>query len=611
MDLLVLRRLTRELDARLRGVRIKQVYAVPKDHAALVLGLPGSPRLWFCAEPEQPHLYERPGQHATPKKPPAFAMAARKLLNGRRIEALAWIRGDRIVELRCAGDTSARVVFELVPRRSTAMIVDADDEVRAVWHPRRGRPRLAERYEALLADRRAPLEDLGEADLAALQACPDAETLARDLLRRVAGMSLLVARETATRHFAGMPLPVAAERELARAEEEPTAARIYSPAPLDTLRSLPGAKRFFLSPYTLRHAEDPEEGRGLHVTPFASLREAAATYFPLRARLRALALAHDDLESALSVAAARTRRTLDAVSGDSEGLGDAEAHRHMGDLLLAHPDAPRAADVATVPDDYADGRPVNIPIDPSSSLIDNAQRYYRKARRAERSRDRTAARRHLLRERLETLERLRGEARHTDDPAACRKLARRAERLGARTRPERWAAPEAPGRVERSHAFSRDGDRTTAPETDASSLRSTGVSRESAVQKRPSGAGIRIFVASDGTEILVGRNAAANDRLTHKMAGPHDFWLHAEGPGSHVVVRNPQRLEHPGATTLREAASLAAHFSFARGATKVNVRWTQIRHLRKPRGGPKGQVILRAAQTVLAEPMSPKELFGR
>ena len=76
------------------------------------------------------------------------------------------------------------------------------------------------------------------------------------------------------------------------------------------------------------------------------------------------------------------------------------------------------------------------------------------------------------------------------------------------------------------------------------------------------------------------------------------------------MIRNPKRAEQPSADALREAASLAAHFSFAHGATKVNVRWTQARHVKKPRGGPTGQVVLRQSKTVLAEPMPPEQLFA-
>jgi len=617
VDLLVLRRLALELDERLRGARIDQVYAVPKHHLTFVVGRRGSPRLWFCADPGQPHLYERLGAHPTPKKPPAFAMAARKLLSGRRIEALESTARDRVVTLRCAGDDAARVVFEIIPRRTTAMIVDADDEVRAVWHPRRGRPGVGQPYEPLTPDDRRTPDQLDTTDWSELQASPDTKALTRGLLQRVAGMSLLVAREIASLHLSGTPLSLAAEREIERAEGEETAARIYSPAPLESLVSLPGARSFFLAPYPLRHVEDPVDAPGLHVTTFQSLHEAAAIYYPLRAALAAADQARGDLESALDIAAARTRRTLDAVSEDSQKIGDAEAHRHLGDLLLAHPDAERRGDIATVPDDYADGVTLEVRIDPSRSLVENAQRYYHRARRADRSRQRTTTRSRRLRKRISDLEHLRAAVHEARELAHFGKLARDANRLGVKTKPERWSAPEAIPRGATDH-----GDDETAGDIDGpieprvaacpepSAGKVTGAAPPIDSQGRPVAPGIRAFTASDGSEILVGRNADANDRLTHKTAAPHDFWLHAEGPGSHVVIRNPQRNEQPTDSALAEAAALAAHFSFARGATKVNIRWTQVRHLRKPRRGPKGQVIVRQSQTVLAEPVDPGQLFG-
>ena len=122
--------------------------------------------------------------------------------------------------------------------------------------------------------------------------------------------------------------------------------------------------------------------------------------------------------------------------------------------------------------------------------------------------------------------------------------------------------------------------------------------------------GVDAFVSSDGFDILVGRSARGNEKVTHRLASPHDFWLHAEGPGSHVVIRNPTRAEEPTEDALRQAASLAAYFSRSRGATKVNVRWTQVRHVKKPRGAPTGQVVLRHSSTFLAEPLPPGRLFA-
>ncbi|MEJ7730537.1 MAG: hypothetical protein WKG00_15115 [Polyangiaceae bacterium] len=47
----------------------------------------------------------------------------------------------------------------------------------------------------------------------------------------------------------------------------------------------------------------------------------------------------------------------------------------------------------------------------------------------------------------------------------------------------------------------------------------------------------------DGWEVLVGRGDEDNDYLTFQVGEPHDLWLHVAGgtPGSHVVVRNPDR----------------------------------------------------------------------
>ena len=91
-----------------------------------------------------------------------------------------------------------------------------------------------------------------------------------------------------------------------------------------------------------------------------------------------------------------------------------------------------------MPDDYAEGELVEVRVDPSRSLVENAQRYYHKARRAERSRKRTAARSRRLRKRISDLEHLRDAAHETRELSLFAKLARDADRLEVKTKPERW-----------------------------------------------------------------------------------------------------------------------------------------------------------------------------
>ena len=113
----------------------------------------------------------------------------------------------------------------------------------------------------------------------------------------------------------------------------------------------------------------------------------------------------------------------------------------------------------------------------------------------------------------------------------------------------------------------------------------------------------RRFVSPDGFIVLVGRTAADNDVLTLKLGDPGDFWLHVAGAsGSHVVVRNPDRLDRLPRDTIRFAAALAAGHSRARGAARAEVHVARCADVSKPRGAPPGQVALRRFTTVRVAP---------
>jgi predicted ribosome quality control (RQC) complex YloA/Tae2 family protein len=114
--------------------------------------------------------------------------------------------------------------------------------------------------------------------------------------------------------------------------------------------------------------------------------------------------------------------------------------------------------------------------------------------------------------------------------------------------------------------------------------------------------GARRYRSSDGFEILVGKAAKDNDYLTFRIAKSLDLWLHAaDYAGSHVVVRNPNRLDIPP-KTLIEAAELAAFFSQARTHTKAIVHYTPKKFVHKPKGAGAGLVSLSSSKTVLVEP---------
>jgi predicted ribosome quality control (RQC) complex YloA/Tae2 family protein len=108
----------------------------------------------------------------------------------------------------------------------------------------------------------------------------------------------------------------------------------------------------------------------------------------------------------------------------------------------------------------------------------------------------------------------------------------------------------------------------------------------------------------EGFEVLIGRGDAENDTLTFEVAAPEDVWLHVAGgvAGSHVVVRNPERLAALPPTVIERAAELAAWYSKARAAGRVEVHVCRVADVSKERGAPAGQVLLRRWRRLRVRP---------
>ncbi|MBK7584109.1 MAG: DUF814 domain-containing protein [Myxococcales bacterium] len=111
----------------------------------------------------------------------------------------------------------------------------------------------------------------------------------------------------------------------------------------------------------------------------------------------------------------------------------------------------------------------------------------------------------------------------------------------------------------------------------------------------------------DGFEVLIGRGEHENDELTFRVAEPHDLWLHVGGgtPGSHVVIRNPERVEVPREVLLR-AAAFAAWFSKARSRSRVEVHVCRVADVSKPRGAPAGMVQIAREKRLKVAPEKPE-----
>ncbi|WP_437499426.1 NFACT RNA binding domain-containing protein [Sorangium sp. So ce1099] len=277
------------------------------------------------------------------------------------------------------------------------------------------------------------------------------------------------------------------------------------------------------------------------------------------------------LARAVRARRAALERRAEAVRGDLGRLGSVARLQKTGQLLLAQGGrVPRGAAKAVL-DDWETGGTIEVALDPARPPKAQAEAFFAKARRYQRGEAVMRARLAETERALAAVAALEADVAAAEArPEALEPLAQRARALGV-SRAE-LAGVGAAGGGEAGAAAGAAGAR--------------GARAGRPAPRRP----FHAFRSASGAAILVGRGAADNDALTTKHARPHDLWLHAKGvSGSHVVVPLPKGASCP-ADVLVDAATLAAHFSDARGEAVCEVSYVQRRHVRKPRGAAPGAV---------------------
>jgi hypothetical protein len=110
------------------------------------------------------------------------------------------------------------------------------------------------------------------------------------------------------------------------------------------------------------------------------------------------------------------------------------------------------------------------------------------------------------------------------------------------------------------------------------------------------------YATSDGVPILVGQSDRSNDELVRHYGSSRHLWFHVRDySGSHVLLLTngqdvPQR-------SIEEAGIIAGYYSKGRGETDLDISYTPVKQLRRPRGGKPGQVLLVSEKVIRVNPM--------
>ncbi|MEL6703530.1 MAG: NFACT family protein [Bacteroidota bacterium] len=293
---------------------------------------------------------------------------------------------------------------------------------------------------------------------------------------------------------------------------------------------------------------------------FDTIDRALRVYVRRRLGQRRFRTLFNPVEKALVAAYERRARSAEAMLDELAAPSRADRHEAFGHLLMAQAThlAPGHEEIV-LPDLLTDGAPVTIPLDPARTGIENAQRYYDRARRTRQARAHAEDR-----------------WQHVQDEAE------EAASLLADLRSQE--------RVADLERFLKDRKTDLEPFT----------GREAVGEERLP---YRRFPLPGGYEAWVGKNAKSNAELTTRHARPFDLWLHARGvPGSHVVVRVRGRDDRPGTPVIEAAAALAARYSDARGGSLVPVIVTEKKYVRPVKGGGPGLVRVDREGVVMVSP---------
>jgi predicted ribosome quality control (RQC) complex YloA/Tae2 family protein len=254
----------------------------------------------------------------------------------------------------------------------------------------------------------------------------------------------------------------------------------------------------------------------------------------------------------------KLNKVLANLERDRARLEVMREEKKLGELLKPElSKIPRGAREALVMD-WETGQARPIALDPALSAKENMEKIFARGKKAERGLPLVTARAQSTQRMLAELEQLRAVVAKAE-----------LDELLA-------LAEDEPERVSPGAAKSKSAD-----------------------EKKPIDRWSRRFEAVDGTEIRVGRGAKENDRLTLSAAKGDDVWLHARGTqGAHVLIRVPKGGK-PSPEALLDAAHLAAHYSGAKNDSKVEVVYTEARHVKKTKGDPPGRVSVAKGRTIL------------
>ena len=255
----------------------------------------------------------------------------------------------------------------------------------------------------------------------------------------------------------------------------------------------------------------------------------------------------------------KLRRTMEKTEQYSSD--ESEKYEHIGRLLLANLNnikkGMKQIDLHNFADELS---AVQITLDPAITPVENAKRYFEKAKKSKVAHQESLLRLKELSEKINILVKLETAINRVQTYDGMKEFIREYEH----------------------------------------ELKSMKLIKDKQANERPP---FRIFSVAGGFEVWVGKSSANNDLLTMKYAKPNDLWFHARGAsGSHTVLKVKGNTKEVPREAIRQAASIAAYYSKMRKASMVPVAYCERKYVRKQKNSATGTVFLEREEVIFVKP---------
>ena len=565
-DAIFMTALAGELRQALTGGKVDKLYQPARDEAVLHMRAGrDNVRLLLSASPAHPRAQLTRVPRENPETPPMFCMLLRKHFAGARLLELSQPSMERLLDFRFEtldelGDrVERRLVLECIGRKSNLIMLDGAGRITDCM--RRAEVDLSAKRPVMPGLFYAPPEPTGRLDPAAmapeelrsfvLANAPEGDGQDKWLLDTFNGLSPLTARELV---FQGEGTREGLADRLAQLMERVKAGDFTPTVLLREGR-----------PFDFTFQPILQYGPAVELKRYPTFSALLDDFYEQKEAQERVKQRGQDFIRSVTQARNRTAKKIANQEADLARTADREKLRRYGDIITTNFYAmSRGQSVLRAQDYYDPACPeVDIPLDPLLTPQQNAARYYKDYKKAQKAEEMLTLQ----------IEKNRGELDYLDSVLQMITLSEgdrdlqeiRQELMDNGYLKQHKKKLTAKGKVKLVHAKPME------------------------------------FRSSSGLTILVGKNNSQNDRLTLKDADKRDLWLHAQKlHGSHVILKTGGL--PPDERSLTEAAMLAAWFSQGRDSGQVPVDYTPVKAVKKPAGAKPGYVIYHTYQTLYVTP---------